>query len=95
MIRQVIEEIVEVARAKSIDIDVNDLISKIEAAYSNETQGLHYPSMHQDYHRGRVTEIDYLNGQIVEYGKELDIPTPNNELITHMIHQLEMKITTS
>ena len=51
--------------------------------------------MHQDYHRGRVTEIDYLNGQIVEYGKELDIPTPSNELITHMIHQLEMKITTS
>lgn len=33
MIRPVIEEIVEVARAKSIDIDVNDLISKIKAAY--------------------------------------------------------------
>ena len=27
-------------------------------------QGLHYPSMHQDYNRGRLTEIDYLNGQI-------------------------------
>ena len=56
------------------------------------TQGLHYPSMHQDYNHGRLTEIDYLNGQIVDYGKSLGIETPNNELITHLIHQLEMKL---
>lgn len=65
---------------------------KIEAAYPDHSQGLHYPSMHQDYNRGRLTEIDYLNGQIVEYGKSLGIATPNNELITHIIHQLEMKL---
>ncbi|MUN94157.1 hypothetical protein GNX60_07255 [Staphylococcus sp. 170179] len=39
-----------------------------------------------------LKEIDYLNGQIVEYGKSLGIATPNNELITHIIHQLEMKL---
>ena len=48
--------------------------------------------MHQDYNHGRLTEIDYLNGQIVDYGKSLGIATPNNELITHLIHQLEMKL---
>ena len=47
--------------------------------------------MHQDYNNGRLTEIDYLNGQIVEYGKVFNIPTPTNALITHLIHQLEMK----
>lgn len=92
MIRPIIEEIVDVAHAKNVDIHINDLISKIEAAYPDHAQGLHYPSMHQDYNHGRLTEIDYLNGQIVDYGKSLGIATPNNELITHMIHQLEMKL---
>lgn len=92
MIRPIIEEIVNVAQAKNIDIYVDDLVAKIEAAYPDHSQGLHYPSMHQDYNRGRLTEIDYLNGQIVEYGKSLGIATPNNELITHIIHQLEMKL---
>src|SRR5699024_9241980 len=36
--------------------------------------------------------IDYLNGQISAYGEELGIPTPINTLLTHQIHQLEMKI---
>lgn len=33
MIRPIIEEIVDVAHAKNVDIHINDLISKIEAAY--------------------------------------------------------------
>ena len=48
--------------------------------------------MHQDYNKGRLTEIDYLNGQISAYGEELGISTPINTLLTHQIHQLEMKI---
>ncbi|OLN14653.1 hypothetical protein BUE67_15135, partial [Corynebacterium diphtheriae] len=58
MIRPIIEEIVDVAHAKNVDIHINDLISKIEAAYPDHAQGLHYPSMHQDYNHGRLTEID-------------------------------------
>jgi len=47
--------------------------------------------MHQDHTNKRLTEIDYLNGQIAKYGDELGIETPANDLITHLIHQLEMK----
>lgn len=47
--------------------------------------------MHQDLHSGRYTEIDYLNGKIAQYGKEVGVATPTNALLTHMIHQLEMK----
>lgn len=92
MIRPIIEKIVDVANAKNVGININDLISKIEAAYPDHAQGLHYPSMHQDDNHGRLTEIDYLNDQIVEYGKSLGIATPNNELIIPIIHQLEMKL---
>ncbi|OEL04543.1 2-dehydropantoate 2-reductase [Staphylococcus succinus] len=91
MIEPVIEEIVTVAKARGLELDFEALVNKIEAAYPIEAQGLHYPSMHQDLYKGRLTEIDYLNGQIVKYGKAVGISTPNNEMLTHMIHQLELK----
>ncbi|UXR69519.1 MULTISPECIES: 2-dehydropantoate 2-reductase [unclassified Staphylococcus] len=90
MVIPVIDEIVAVAKARGIELDGNALLEKIEAAYPKETQGLHYPSMHQDLYNGRYTEVDYLNGQISKYGREANIPTPNNDMLTHLIHQLEM-----
>jgi 2-dehydropantoate 2-reductase len=90
MIQPLIEEIVAVANARNVDIKTADMIHKIEAAYPESTQGLHYPSMHQDLHKGRLTEIDFLNGQIAKYGKDLNIPTPLNEMLTHQVHELEL-----
>ncbi|MDT3960093.1 2-dehydropantoate 2-reductase [Staphylococcus kloosii] len=94
MIKPLIEEIVSVANARNIDIKTEDMLHKIEAAYPESTQGLHYPSMHQDLHKGRLTEIDFLNGQIAKYGKELNIPTPLNEMLTHQVHELELDYVT-
>ena len=91
MITPIIEEIVAVAEAKGIELNFDDLVKKVEGSYPDELQGLHYPSMHQDLHSGRYTEIDYLNGKIAQYGKEVGVATPTNALLTHMIHQLEMK----
>jgi 2-dehydropantoate 2-reductase len=39
--------------------------------------------------RGKSTEIDYLNGEIVNLGKEKGIPTPVNSLIVELVHQVE------
>jgi 2-dehydropantoate 2-reductase len=36
------------------------------------------PSMGQDMAKGRRTEIDYLNGYVVERGLEVGVPTPAN-----------------
>ncbi|MHA1109813.1 MAG: ketopantoate reductase family protein [Promethearchaeota archaeon] len=46
-------------------------------------------SMLQDLDKGRKTEIDFINGKIVEYGKEFDIPTPVNSDLTQQIKKLE------
>ncbi|MDN6842941.1 MAG: 2-dehydropantoate 2-reductase, partial [Staphylococcus equorum] len=91
MIKLIIEEIVEVANKKGIDLDVKSMINKIESSYPENAQGLHYPSMYHDLKSGRLTEIDFLNGQIADYGSELGIPTPINKMMKHMIHQLENK----
>lgn len=92
MVKPIIDEIVAVAQAKGIELNSDELLQKVEAAYPKEAQGLHYPSMHQDYANGRLTEVDYLNGQIAAYGQAANIPTPHNTMLTHLIHQLETKL---
>jgi len=51
--------------------------------------GRHKPSMLIDVENQRATEIDFLNGKIVEYGKTLDIPTPYNKTITALVKAIE------
>ena len=43
----------------------------------------------QSIKRGKSTEIDYLNGEIVNLGKKKGIPTPINSLIVELVHQVE------
>ena len=47
------------------------------------------PSLLQDVIKGRRTETDYLNGEVVVRGKKLGIPTPMNEAIVEVMHKLE------
>ena len=47
--------------------------------------------MHQDILRRRPTEIDWLNGRIVERGRQLGLKTPCNFAITALIKGLEMQ----
>ena len=37
--------------------------------------------------RGRRTEIDYLNGYVVEQGRTVGVKTPFNEKIVQLVHQ--------
>jgi 2-dehydropantoate 2-reductase len=46
-------------------------------------------SMLQSIKRGKSTEVDYLNGEIVNLGKKKGIPTPVNSLIVELVHQAE------
>jgi len=51
--------------------------------------GAHRPSMGQDMVKGRRTEIDYINGFVVEKAKPLGIPTPANAALTEIVRRVE------
>ena len=53
--------------------------------------GHHKPSMLQDIEAGRRTEVDYINGKIVEYGAQAGVPTPYNTMIRGLVKALEPK----
>jgi len=49
-------------------------------------RGEKMPSFYIDLHSGRgKSEVDYLNGAVVRFGKRLDIPTPANQLLTRIL----------
>lgn len=52
----------------------------------------HPASMLQDLTAGKITEIDFINGAVVRYGKSLGIPTPYNTCITNLVHGLEKTV---
>jgi 2-dehydropantoate 2-reductase len=43
----------------------------------------------QSLERGRLTEIDFLNGYICEKAEEQDIPVPLNRAVVRMVHEIE------
>lgn len=49
------------------------------------------PSMLQDIEAGRRTEIDYINGKIIEYGAQVGVPTPYNRMIRGLVKSIEAK----
>jgi 2-dehydropantoate 2-reductase len=44
----------------------------------------------QSLERGKLTEIDYLNGYVVKNGIKYCIDVPVNSAVTNMIHEIEM-----
>jgi 2-dehydropantoate 2-reductase len=46
-------------------------------------------SMLQSIERGRRAEIDFLNGYVVEKGREKGVPTPVNAALTAMLREVE------
>ncbi len=43
----------------------------------------------QSLRRGRPTEIDYLNGEIVRLGRQIGMATPYNSMILAVVHEVE------
>ncbi len=43
----------------------------------------------QSIRKGKKTEIDYINGEFVKLGKEMNIPTPHNSKVIELIHKIE------
>ena len=51
--------------------------------------GAHRPSMGQDMVKGRRTEIEFLNGFIVDKAKTVGIATPANAALTDIVKRVE------
>lgn len=81
------------------DLSVDDVLSvpkgesiKLDQALLQRSQKVHelaMPSLLQDILKGRRTEIDYLNGLVVNKGKEAGVATETSQAIVNLIHAIE------
>ncbi|MHA1983666.1 MAG: ketopantoate reductase family protein [Candidatus Hodarchaeales archaeon] len=83
MIEKSMYESVQVAQG--LGINVSD---KIVEAYMNATDSLPYDtttSLQRDIMTGKPSELEFLLGSIVRYGKELEINTPINNFLYYSL----------
>ena len=89
LMKQVTEEVITVARAAGVrlpEVDLVDAVWKLGDAMANATS-----STAQDIARGKLTEIDSLNGYVARRGAELNVPTPINRTLHALVKLLEEK----
>jgi 2-dehydropantoate 2-reductase len=87
--RQIIDECLAVARADGVGFD-EDFVALIDRVFAGART---IASMRQDLMKGRKTEIDHMNGAVVELGDKYGIACPVNAAMTTMIRYLEGKGT--
>jgi len=83
-----VEEGKAVAAAQGIELDADPEELIDHAARPDVAYG-HKASMLQDVEAHRATEVDYLNGGIARFGRELGVPTPLHDTITALIKGVE------
>ncbi len=89
VIATLVREVAAVAMAAHrvpLDDDMPEKVVK----WSQELRDIH-TSMYDDWQAGRPTEIDELNGYIVQRGEEFGVPTPMNEMLTALLKGMTMQ----
>jgi 2-dehydropantoate 2-reductase len=94
LIIRMAEECVSVAKAMGITLDnpqdpIRPLLNTMHKFHDSGTKPK--SSMLQDLERGRLTEIDAINGSIVREGKRRGVKTPFNEIMVMLVKVQEEK----
>ena len=87
---EAVNEALTVAKKRNIILSNKDYIALTYEVAQKTSENKN--SMLQDILKGKNTEIDFINGRIVEYAKELEINVPINELLTSLIQGCEKSL---
>lgn len=85
--KRLIYEAIEVAEEDGTYFDRREVLQFVQKVCEQARNG--YSSMYQDLQKRVETEIDAINGAIVEQAKLYGVPVPYNSLIVDLIHSLE------
>lgn len=104
-VQNIIKECIDVAKANDIKIEPiqgKDVVALLDYrnAIKKKISFLLIPlcikkhaglkaSMLQDLEKGKKTEVDSINGVVSDFGKKKNVPTPYNDMVVKVIHEIE------
>ncbi len=93
LMNNIAHEVFVVMQAAGYDTHWNSADGYIETFYKHQLPPTyeHIPSMLQDIRAGKRTEIDALNGAVVQLGGQYNIPVPYNTFVYSAVKFLEEK----
>lgn len=90
LIEEITKEFLAIAELEDVNITMSEALAANASIAS--TMATQVSSTAQDLARGKMTEIDFLNGYIVELGKQHGITTPYNESVHALVKMMESPI---
>ena len=90
LIEEITKEFLAIAELEDVNITMSEALAANASIAS--TMATQVSSTAQDLARGKMTEIDFLNGYIVELGKRHGITTPYNESVHALVKMMESLI---
>lgn len=93
IMRRVLWEIYAVVEKRGLELEkaIKEEYSKTLFNHLIPLTASHKPSMLQDMEKRKRTEIDYLNGMIVQMAKDAGLAAPTNLMLTELIKYKEKK----
>jgi 2-dehydropantoate 2-reductase len=85
--RRAVSETTRVARAEGVDLTAADAVDALECVA--DRTAANESSMHQDLGEGRRTEIDAINGYVVDRAAEHGIRVPTNRTLASLVRTWE------
>lgn len=89
LVRGAMQEVVALAEAKGVDLHAEDRLATEEfmASFPKTAR----TSMHQDILAGRMTEVDYFGGTVIEMSAEFGLVTPVNYVLQQIVKGKELQ----
>jgi 2-dehydropantoate 2-reductase len=85
-VEKVCEESTNIANTQGLNLSVSDMIAKTKKVI-NETYENH-SSMLQSVMLGKKTEIDSINGKLINFGRKNCVDTSLNEILVYCVKKL-------
>lgn len=84
---KIVEEAIVVARKDGCEFSFHEVLNELKLACINVGNG--YTSMYQDVQNKRFTEIEKINGQIVNLAYKYNVQVQYNEFVVNAIKAIE------
>ncbi|WP_183727661.1 MULTISPECIES: ketopantoate reductase family protein [Paraburkholderia] len=88
---KIVAEVAAVARATGVAVDETHMVANVRHALANHRS--HRPSMLQDVLAGRRTEIEAINGAVVEAARAVSMAVPCTQTLLQLVRLVDASLT--